>query len=472
MVRKEIRRLNKTGHVVLCQGINFLGEDEKAPELIAPSTDLDRDISIQELINEIKRRCAKSDRSEKLISMALEDDSRWEILASNLNVSKTYIREIFQRIKTNLNRWRLENKETFSELSFDTPSVEYEIEHKPEMKNNPEHKKGFVLDPGLTRKEIIVNNKNHHPVAKIRPLTETEVKKIRDRFIELDGVIPDDTWVTLKKTMSKKVSIFQITGQVLRLHREVARGTVTLKNKRAYIRCVQAKRRKWMTYKSEKYLKLAERAKKLEIKNNPKRKKGSVSNPLTSIKKEIVVKNKNHHPIAKVRPLNEAEIKKIRDRFIELDGVIPNDTWVDLKKTMSKDISIFQITGQVVRFHREVAKGTITLKNKRAYTMSIKAKRNKWMTYNSKKYKEFAKRTGAQVKKITTAIAKRVKVLKKTKAPKAEVLQKISLRILKKDNTFETREVEATSTVDKTDIPKLLNWKSVPKDVVDYMVVA
>ena len=336
MVKKEIKRLNKTGRIVLCQGLNFLGEDEKAPELIAPSTDIDQEISVQELIDGIKKRCAISEEYEKFIFMSLEDASKWETLASSLNVTRSYIRVLFQKIKRNLREWRFKNKESFSELSFDAPPIEYDIEHKPDIKNNPEHKKGFVLNPTLT-------------------------------------------------------------------------------------------------------------------------------------KKEIVVKNKNHHPIAKVRPLNEAEISKIRDRFIELDGVIPDDTWVELKKTMDKDISIFQITGQVVRLHREVTKGTITLKNKRAYTTALQAKRGKWMTYKSKKYQKFARRAGARVKKITNALVKRVKKTAVTPKPS----QKICLRILKKDNTFETRKIEATiKDISKNDIPKLLNWKSVPKNVVDYMVVA
>ena len=357
MVRKEITRLNRVGRVVLCQGLNFLGEDERAPELIAPSTDIDQDISIKELIDGIKKRCAISERYEKFISMSLEDASKWEALALSLNISRSYIRVLFQKIKRILREWRFENKETFSELSFDESVAEYAIDVKPEViKNNPEHKKGFIFNPStLTKKEEETGVKNKkHPIAKVQP-KEAE--------------------------------------------------------------------------------------------------------------------NKNHHPIAKVRPLNEAEISKIRDRFIELDGVIPNDTWVELKKNMSKDISIFQITGQVVRLHREVAKGTITIKNKKAYTAAIQAKRNKWKTYNSEKYRLFAERTGARVKKVTNSIAKRVKALKNTKAataPKPEATQKIM--ILKKDSTFETREVVATN-ITKTDIPKLLKWKSVPKNVLDYMVV-
>jgi hypothetical protein len=141
---------------------------------------------------------------------------------------------------------------------------------------------------------------------------------------------------------------------------------------------------------------------------------------------------------------------------------------------MSKDISVFQITGQVVRLHRAVAKGEIALKNKRAYTAAIQAKRSKWMTYNSEKYREFATRTGARVKKVTNTIVKRVKtaVVKKAKQTTPQVAPKtVCLRILKKDNTFETKNIETAKPVKRTDIPKLLNWKSVPKDVLDYMVV-
>jgi hypothetical protein len=345
IVRKEIDRLEKTGHVVLCQGINFLGADEKAPELIAQNPDLDQEISVKELLDAIKKQCTTSERYEKFITMYLEDASQWATLASSLGISMAYAQVILHKIKKGLQIWRLQNKESFSELSFDSSKIEYEIEHKPEIKNSPEHKKGFTLNSA---------------------------------------------------TITKK--------------------------------------------------------------------------------KESVVNNKNHHPKAKVRPLTEAEIKKIRNRFIELDGVIPDDTWANLKKTMSKNISVFQITGRVVGLHREVEQGTIVLKNKRAYTLSIKARRNKWATYKSKKYQDFATR----VKKATTNIAKRVKATvakvqtnSETKRTTATVLQKICLRILKTDNTFETKEIEAkTKDIVKADIPKLLNWETVPENVLDYMVVA
>ena len=348
IVRKELHRLEKSGHVVLCQGINFLGEDEKAPELIAQNPDLDQEISINELIDGIKKRCATSEQYEKLITMYLEDASKWSTIASNFGVSLAYAQKIFQKMKLSLSKWKSENKESFAELSFNTSNVEYEIEHKPEIKNSPDHKKGFVVNSTSTKK------------------------------------------------------------------------------------------------------------------------------------KESVVNNKNHHPKAKVRPLTEAEIKKIRDRFIELDGVIPDDTWAKMRKSMHKDISVFQITGQVVRLHREVEQGTIVLKNKKAYTLSIKARRSKWAGYNSKKYKDFAARTGLRVKKVTASIAKRVKATVAKKAQSkpvtktaSTVLQKICLRILKKDNTFETKEIEAKSKdISKTDIPKLLKWKTVPENVLDYMVVA
>lgn len=255
IVRKEIHRLEKTGHVVPCQGINFLGDDEKAPELIAQNPDLDQEISVKELIDGIKKRCAASGQYEKFISMYLEDATQWSVLASSFGISMAFAQKILQKIKHNLQTWRLVNKESFSELSFDSSKIEYEIEHKPEIKNSPDHKKGFVSNSTtvIKKKESIMKNKNHHPIAKVRPLTEAEIKKIRNRFIALDGVIPDDTWANLKKTMSDDISVFQITGQVVGLHREVEQGTIVLRNKRAYTLSIKARRNKWATYNSKKY---------------------------------------------------------------------------------------------------------------------------------------------------------------------------------------------------------------------------
>jgi hypothetical protein len=371
MVTKEIKYFKKTNHRVLCQGLNALNNEEKAPELVAQDTDIEQKISIQELIDEIKRRCPGKTKTD-IIDLYLDDVAQADIAASR-NCSVVYIRSIITKMKSEFKWFALENKDslnsdTSSTISFNSVT-DYEIEHEPESKD-PEKPK-----PKKPENKKVHSSLNNEP---------------------------------------KDLSISTIT------------------------------------------------------------------NPPPTTTKELYMKNKNHHAIAKVRPLSEGEIKKIRDRFIELDGVIPDDTWADLKKTMSKDISVFQITGQVVRLHREVAQGTIALKNKRAYTAAIQARRDKWKTYNSKKYREFAARTGARVKKVTNAIVKRVKtaITKKTKQVTPKNIHRptvtsktVCLRILKKDNTFETKNIETAKPVKRTDIPKLLNWKSVPKDVLDYMVV-
>jgi hypothetical protein len=175
------------------------------------------------------------------------------------------------------------------------------------------------------------------------------------------------------------------------------------------------------------------------------------------ITKEFYMKNQNHHAIAKVRTLSEDEIKSIRNRFIELDGVIPDDTWKKLKETMKEDVSVFQITGQVVKLHNEVKNGSIILKDKKAYLAAIQAKRNKWKTYNSPKYKLLAKRTSAKAKKVTATIAKRVKATTKAiNITKATTITKVLRFAIFRKNKWEERNIPV----------------SVPKDTVKFAILA
>jgi hypothetical protein len=371
IVTKEVRYFKKTNHRVLCQGLNTLNNEDRAPELIAQTPDIEQDISIQELIEEVKKKCSGN---QDLIRLLL-DDMTWPDIAANLGCSLSYVRTMFGKMKNTLRIFTLKNKdslnyESMSTISFDN-SVDCEIEHEPQTQNkhDPKNIKTFI-------------SSNDEP---------------------------------------RNLSVSTITNPPI------------------------------------------QNTKEIDMKNKTQT-------------KEKIVKAKNNHAIAKVRPLNEAEVKKIRNRFIALDGVIPDDTWAKLKETMSKDVSVFQITGQVVRLHRAVARGEIALKNKKAYNAAIQARRDKWKTYDSAKYREFAKRTAAKAKKTTAVIVKRVKASALAKKvsikAKARAEKTVRLMILFKNKTFNTKIIKASKAVSKTDIPKLLNWKTVPKNVSDYMVMA
>jgi RNA polymerase sigma factor (sigma-70 family) len=210
------------------------------------------------------------------------------------------------------------------------------------------------------------------------------------------------------------------------------------------------------------------------------------------IKKEIYMMNKNHHAIEKKRPLTKNEIKKIKDRFIELDGVIPYKTWSKLKETMKSDISVYQISGEGVKFHNEVKNGSIILKDKKAYEKALEAKHEKWKTYDSPRYRKMSEgiktdtktavakikaRTKSQMKAVTKTIKAKapIKTLKVKAIEHKTEVKKIPVRIaiLKHDLTWEERKIlTETKVVDKFEIPGLLGMEKVPDDVADFVVLA
>ena len=69
---------------------------------------------------------------------------------------------------------------------------------------------------------------NGHKKEKVRPLEDWEKDLIRKEFIRLNGEITHDSCLEIKKKLSKKTAIFQVTGFVTRLHEYVKKGTLEL----------------------------------------------------------------------------------------------------------------------------------------------------------------------------------------------------------------------------------------------------
>ena len=95
---------------------------------------------------------------------------------------------------------------------------------------------------------------NGHKSVKVRNLTDHERNTIRAVFIAEDGVAEDDRWVLLHKDMDPVIGIFQVTGFVSYLHREVAMGKITLKDMPRYVKYMKKRRNLWATYNSPKYV--------------------------------------------------------------------------------------------------------------------------------------------------------------------------------------------------------------------------
>jgi len=96
--------------------------------------------------------------------------------------------------------------------------------------------------------------------------------------------------------------------------------------------------------------------------------------------------NKNHHSVAKRRPLSDDEKELIRNKFIAFNGMISNNLCTEMMKSLGEDISVFQVTGYIVTLHKKVMEGQIDLRDLKSYKNYLNAHRAKWATYKSAKY--------------------------------------------------------------------------------------
>jgi hypothetical protein len=92
----------------------------------------------------------------------------------------------------------------------------------------------------------------HYKAVTTRPLTDDERNLIKEKFLKWGGVIKEDATKRLKKDIPD-VTIFQITGAINGLHRQVQKGFIQVKDPLRYQQVIQAKRQMWATWKSPKY---------------------------------------------------------------------------------------------------------------------------------------------------------------------------------------------------------------------------
>lgn len=113
-----------------------------------------------------------------------------------------------------------------------------------------------MMKYGFGKKAPVFKSGNGHKKAKIRDLTESERNVIRSDFITVNGQIEEDACHKIKEKLDPVVSIFQITGIIVQLHREVAIGKIKMVNMRSYKRFIRKHRQRWATYNSDKYKKM------------------------------------------------------------------------------------------------------------------------------------------------------------------------------------------------------------------------
>lgn len=98
-------------------------------------------------------------------------------------------------------------------------------------------------------------NGNGHKSEKTRDLHDRERDGMRNWFISKNGQIADDDCVEFKNGMAADVAIFQVTGFISYLHRDVACGRTQLSDLAAYEKWMHDKYGKlWAQYNDPKYV--------------------------------------------------------------------------------------------------------------------------------------------------------------------------------------------------------------------------
>jgi hypothetical protein len=98
-------------------------------------------------------------------------------------------------------------------------------------------------------------NGNGHAVAFIRKLDDTEKDIIRADFTKLNGEYVDQkkSCTALLPQMGTDISVFQVTGFVSHLHREIAKGDWTIPDMPSYLTFLEKHKKLWAQYNSPKY---------------------------------------------------------------------------------------------------------------------------------------------------------------------------------------------------------------------------
>lgn len=99
-------------------------------------------------------------------------------------------------------------------------------------------------------------NGNGHASTKKRNLSDPEKDRVRKFFLLKTGIIEDDDCVEFHKELDQDLGIFQITGFISYLHREVAMGKITFPSaaQSLYEEFMKQRHNLWATYNSPKYV--------------------------------------------------------------------------------------------------------------------------------------------------------------------------------------------------------------------------
>lgn len=95
--------------------------------------------------------------------------------------------------------------------------------------------------------------KNKHKRAKKRELLKEELSYIKRAFKKANGQLSYGFCSKIRENLSPDISVFQVSGACRYFHAQVKSGKMSLKDMKAYKKFINAHRKKWKTYNSEKY---------------------------------------------------------------------------------------------------------------------------------------------------------------------------------------------------------------------------
>jgi len=112
--------------------------------------------------------------------------------------------------------------------------------------------KNLVAEP---RQKITRNRTgNGHTSEFVRKLKDPERNFFRSAFMGKDGLIQEDDCNVLLSGVDDEITIWQVTGFISYLHRQVAQGLIQLRNLPAYLEWMQTKYEGlWTQYNSNRF---------------------------------------------------------------------------------------------------------------------------------------------------------------------------------------------------------------------------
>lgn len=121
------------------------------------------------------------------------------------------------------------------------------------------------------------------------------------------------------------------------------------------------------------------------------------NDPVPTPTQFVAKRSGNGHKVNKIRSLYGNEKDTIRAEFLNLNGQIAEDASKPIHAGLSKEVSIFQVTGFITYLHSLIAGGALEVRDMPAYLTFLQGHRGLWAKYNSPKYQAMRAAAAAKV---------------------------------------------------------------------------